>query len=398
MRIRPMLPRRLQQAGLVTTNELRHSPMPYQPSIRLNGTIMKRIAHHNLLKGLLGLVFWSLAVAAEADPYPGLAPLFADDSVLEVTIDAPLTALMDVRPDKAYLDGSFTYKEVDGTERKLGLKLRTRGNYRRDKEHCDFAPIRLNFAKGQVKGTLFDGQDKLKLVTHCQNSDPIYEQLVVREYLAYRLLHELTPKSFAVRLMRITYLNTADKRARIKYGFVIEDNDAVAKRNGMKIASVGLITTKYLAPEQASLVHVFQYMIGNTEYSVVRPEPKKDCCHNADLMAPKGEALYTPLAYDFDFSGLVNAPYAQPNPRYKLSNVRVRLFTGVCSYDEQLQTTIRYFHEKKAALFQVIDGLDSLTRLSRAGAKRYIEGFYDRISEPAKVEKWLIEKCYDPTS
>lgn len=393
-----MLSRHIQQAGLLTTTDLRHSPMPNPRGIRLNCTTMEKNACKRLRAAVIGLILLPLVTVAETAPYPGLAPLFADHSVLEVTIDAPLDALMDVRPDKAYLDGSFSYKEADGTERTFGLKLRTRGNYRRDKEHCDFAPIRLNFAKGQVKGTLFDGQDKLKLVTHCQNMDPAYEQLVVREYLAYRLLHELTPKSFATRLMRITYRNTTNKKERTKFGFVIEDNDAVAKRNGMKVASVGLITTDYLEPEQAHLIYVFQYMIGNTEYSVIRPEPKKDCCHNADLMAPKGEAVYSPFAYDFDFSGLVNAPYAQPNPRYKLPNVRVRLYAGACKYDEQLKTTIAYFHEKKPALLRIIDELEPLSRISRSAARRYIEAFYDRISEPAKVQKWLIDKCYDPKS
>ncbi|RZV38689.1 MAG: hypothetical protein EX272_02190 [Chromatiales bacterium] len=331
---------------------------------------------------------------AQDDPYPGLAPLFAGDSVLEITIDAPLTALMDVRPDKAYLDGSFTFTDVDGTQRKVGLKLRTRGNYRRAKEHCDFAPIRLNFAKSEVAGTLFEGQDKLKLVTHCQNNEPDYENLLMREYLAYRMLHALTPKSFAVRLMRISYLNTENRKTRRRYGFVIEDEDAVAKRNGMKIANVGLITSQYLEPEHASLIHVFQYMIGNTEYSVLRPEPDKDCCHNADLMAPKGQSLYTPLAYDFDFSGLVNAPYAEPNPRYKLPNVRTRLFRGSCEYDEQLEATLQYFKENKDVLYAVIDDTEPLTRLTRASARRYLDSFYERIETPADVKKWLIGKCY----
>ena len=345
--------------------------------------------------GLVALLL-TLALSAQAQPYPGITPLFADHSVLEVTIDAPLTALMDVRPDKAYLDGSFSYTEADGTERKLGLKLQTRGNYRRAKEHCDFAPLRLNFDKSQVKGTLFEKQNKLKLVTHCQNSDPLFEQLVVREYLAYRLLHELTPKSFAVRLMRITYLNTEDDRKRVRFGFVIEDDNDLARRNDMKMANVGLITEDYLEHEQASLVHLFQYMIGNTEYSLLHPEPKKNCCHNADLMAPKGESMYTPIAFDFDFSGLVNAPYAEPNPRYRLTNVRVRLFKGHCKYDEQLQRTVQHFHEKKDALYQVIDELEPLTRMSRSYVKRYIDNFYERIETPADVERWLIGKCYEP--
>ncbi|MCO4811260.1 MAG: hypothetical protein KC572_06635 [Gammaproteobacteria bacterium] len=350
----------------------------------------------NLSKAVGALMSAILPVCVQASPYPDVAPLFAADTVLEVTIEAPMGALMDIRPDKAYLDGSFTFTTADGTERKLGLKLRTRGNYRRAKEHCDFAPIRLNFSKSQVKGTLFAGQDKLKLVTHCQNNDRDYEQLVLREYLAYRMLHELTPKSFAVRLMRITYINTENKQSRTKLGFVIEDGDAVAKRNGMKLANVGLVTREYLDLEQENLIHVFEYMIGNTEYSVMRAEPNKECCHNIDLMAPKGVSLYTPLAYDFDFAGFVNAPYAEPNPRYKLPTVRVRLFKGRCEYDEQLQSTIRYFQEKKDRLYQIIDAPDILTSISANHVRKYIDTFYERIAEPADVEKWLIEKCYEP--
>lgn len=354
------------------------------------------LLHRELRLGtrvLLALLLF-VPLLLRAEPYRGLAPLFAEHSVVEVTIDAPLTALMDVRPDKAYLDGSFTFTDIDGSERKVGLKLRTRGNYRRDKEHCDFAPIRLNLIKSELEGTLFEGQDKLKLVTHCQNNDPLYEGILLREYTAYRLLHELTPKSFAVRLLKINYLDTESRKTRTKFGFVIEDNDAVAKRNDMKIANVGLITNKYLDAQQASLIHVFQYMIGNTEYSVLRPEPDKDCCHNADLMAPKGESLYTPVAYDFDFSGLVNAPYAEPNPRYKLPNVRVRLFRGSCKYDQQLETTLRYFKEKRSSLLAVIDDIEDLSRLSRSSVLRYIDEFYERIETRDDVDEWLIGKCY----
>jgi hypothetical protein len=347
--------------------------------------------------GLMVTITLPLSAALWAAPHPGLAPLFAADSILEVKIEAPMEALMDVRPDKAYLDGVFTYTEADGTERRLALKLRTRGNYRRGKDHCDFAPIRLNFRKGQVKGTLFDGQDKLKLVTHCQNNEPRYQQLVLREYLAYRMLHELTPKSFAVRLMRITYVNLENEKSHTKLGFVIEESKAVAKRNGMKTMNVGLITREYLEPEQESLIHVFMYMIGNTEYSVMRPEPNKDCCHNIDLMAPKGESLYTPVAYDFDFAGMVNAPYAEPNPRYSLPNVRVRLFKGRCEYDEQLQATIQFFHEKKDLLYKTINEQQLLTRMSASSVRKYIDAFYERIAEPADVEKWLVGKCYDPS-
>jgi hypothetical protein len=128
--------------------------------------------------GLIGVLFAicisysSCAGARDDNPdsHPGLAPLFANHAPLDVTIEAPLTTLMDERPEKEYLEGTFSYTKDDGTQQTFDLKLRTRGNFRRSEETCDFAPVRLNFRKKQLKDTEFDGQDKLKLVTHCQQN------------------------------------------------------------------------------------------------------------------------------------------------------------------------------------------------------------------------------------
>ncbi|NCF15464.1 MAG: hypothetical protein GWP62_09170, partial [Gammaproteobacteria bacterium] len=198
------------------------------------------------------------------------APLFADDAVFDVTIEGPIEALMFVRPDSAYLQGRFAYTETDGSELQLALKFRTRGNYRRDPEHCDFAPILLNFKKGDLPGTRFTGQDKLKLVTHCQTDVAGYEQFLLREYLAYRLFQELTDISYATRLLHITYVDPDDKPL-TRYGFVIEDDKAVAKRNGLKIVKKRSLKESEVDSKQQNLVNVFQYMIGNTEYSLVNP-------------------------------------------------------------------------------------------------------------------------------
>jgi hypothetical protein len=144
-----------------------------------------------LFQAILG----SMTIAGQsagANEGSGKAPLFADDATLEVTISAPFRTLMRERPDVEYLEGTFAYTGSDGSTTTLELKLRTRGNYRRDEEHCDFAPIRLNFRKRQVADTLFDGQDKLKLVTHCRSSEPVYEFYLLREYFAYRFYSVLT--------------------------------------------------------------------------------------------------------------------------------------------------------------------------------------------------------------
>ena len=327
------------------------------------------------------------------------APLFADDSLLEVTIDAPFATLMEVRPDKAELKGSFSYTEADGTQRRVAIKLRTRGNYRRDREHCDFAPIRLNFRKSEVRDTLFAGQDKLKLVTHCQTFEPDYQQVLIREYLAYALFRELTDVSYGVRLMRITYFDTHKDSERTRFGFLIEDDRDVARRNGLELVKARDTEHEQHDRRRQNLVHVFEYMIGNTEYSLVNPEPDKDCCHNADLLSASDGPPYLALPFDFDFSGFVNAPYAQPNPKYPLRSVRQRFYKGLCGNNDLLPQTLEAFKKQRGRLFAVIDGVrEYAPEAARAvrSATNYLESFFRIIDDPERVREQLVDRCLDP--
>jgi len=323
------------------------------------------------------------------------APLFGSHSLLQVSIEAPLTTLMKERPVDEYLDGIFSYSEDDGTRRTLDIKIRTRGKFRRKEKHCDFAPIRLNFRKKQVVDTVFAGQDKLKLVTHCQNSKPYYEQLVLREFLAYRFLNVLTDKSYRVRLLQINYIDTEGADQMTKLGFVIEDDEDVAKRIGMHLIKTGFVTDHDLDRAEQNLVSVFQFMIGNTEYSMLGPEPGEYCCHNIDLMSATKRTPFTPVAYDFDFSGLVNAPYAAPNPRFELSSVRQRLYRGLCTNNELLPGTLQRFLDNEDAIYAVVDELDLLSSRSRRDVTRYLGIFYKRIAEPKSVDALFIRKCND---
>lgn len=330
---------------------------------------------------------------SESGGRPHIARLFADAAPLAVTITAPLTTLMTDRPNEEYLDGTLSFSGDAGAEQAVEVGLQTRGNYRREQKHCDFAPIRLNLRTQQLTGTVFAGQDKLKLVTHCQNDRPVYEQLLLREYLAYRFLNIMTDKSFGVRLLEITYVDTEGAKPLTKPGFVIEDDDAVAARNGMTVVKIDGIASDELDPAQQNLVHVFEYLISNTEYSLFKAEPAADCCHNSELLSATGGAPFTPLPYDFDFAGLVNAPYAQPNPRYELRNVRQRLYKGLCKNNDLLQQTLQLYLEKKDAIYGVVDELKLLSSRSRRDVLGNLKVFFDRISQPKSVEGRFIEKC-----
>jgi hypothetical protein len=345
---------------------------------------------------LIGLLALTLAASGQA---ASPAPLFADDEVIEITIDAPMSTLMDVRPDKAYLKGSLAFTDSGGKARRLQLKLQTRGNYRRDKEHCDFAPIRLNLRKSEVRDTIFADQDRLKLVTHCKSYERDFQELVFREYLAYRLFQAISDISYRTRLLRVTYFDTEDAKELSRYGFVIEDVKAVAKRYGLK-----RVKERYLAHEdhdrqRQNLVHLFEYMIGNTEYSLVNPEPDKNCCHNMDILSATGAPPYIALPFDFDFSGLVNAPYAEPNPRYPIPNVRVRFYKGLCRNNELLPRNLELFRQKRAELIAIVERTGTISvpaRRAAQSAQAYVDGFFEIIDDPRAFKKRLTDACLTP--
>ncbi len=344
---------------------------------------------------VLGLSFSLCGKAQESDADAGyaFAPLFVDHSPLEVTIEAPLKTLIRERPDKDYLEGTFSYAKSDGTQQTFDLRLRTRGKFRRKKETCNFPPIRLNFRKQQLKDTIFEGQNKLKLVTHCQQNKVAFEQLVLREYLAYRILRELTPRSFRVRLMRIHYVDTEGLSPKLKYGFVLEDDDDVADRVGMKSVKGGNVKHADLDPRAQNLVSVFQYLIGNTDYSLVQGPADDDCCHNSKLLSKTGGPPYTPLPFDFDFSGLVDAPYAAPNPRFRIKSVRTRLYRGICSNNDLLPETFQQFLDKQDAIYALVDELYMFNGRSRRVTVNYLNAFYETITDQKKIDRQFKAKC-----
>jgi hypothetical protein len=335
------------------------------------------------------LDFQGTSLAQENDT---AQPLFESHEMLQVRIEAPLKTLLKERPEEEYLDGTFIYTELDGSEQRLDLKLRTRGRYRRQKKTCNFPPVRLNFRKGQVEETLFANQDKMKLVTHCQTKRERYEQLVLREYLAYRAMMALTEQSFSARLMRITWIDTeGDNEPLEKYGFVIEDDDNIGGRIGMEKVSAPGLKYSQLDRAHTNLVNLFAFMIGNTDYSLIRGPADDDCCHNA-VPFTDGTIMRS-LPYDLDFSGLVNAPYAEPNPQLKIRSVKTRVYRGRCGNNELLPATIQHFQDKKADIYAIIDELTALDNRNRVQVTAYLDQFFKIIDDPRLIERQLVREC-----
>ncbi|MCH7821063.1 MAG: hypothetical protein IIA07_03510 [Proteobacteria bacterium] len=338
-------------------------------------------------------VLFLLAYSAAAQSGNDGDPLFASHDVLNVTITAPFSSLMRDRPNEEYLPATFRYQDSAGDTIEFSIGIRTRGRLRRNPDICAFAPLRLNFKKSQTKDTLFDHQDKLKLVTHCQNNNARYRQGVLKEYLAYRILNLMTDVSYRVRLLDITYVDTDKKnRARVSFAFFIEHANRFAKRIDAPALKISKAKLSDLQPEHTNLGSVFQYFIGNTDFSPLAADAGENCCHNYTLFAREGE-LYFSVPYDFDMSGIVYTDYSAPNKRFRLRNVTERLYRGRCANNSHLPASLERFTEQRDTINELINTQDLLTKGARKTVLNYVDRFYRLLDSQKKIQKELFKSC-----
>jgi len=339
-----------------------------------------------LTLSLLTLFVTSLQAQNIAEP----DPLFQDTTALQVTLTAPLTTLLKARSTEEYLKAVFEYTETGGEPRTFEIKVRARGHLRH--EICVIPPLLVNFKKSDVKGTLFHKQDKLKLVVHCGDSIR-YEQALVREYLAYRILNLITPVSFQVRLLRVRYVDNEGKRSdQVRYGYLLEHKNRVGKRIDAKDIKIEETEVESIQPDHLSLTSVFQFLIGNTDFSPVAPSPYDECCHNYDLY-DNDSGLLVAIPYDFDQAGFVNAPYAAPSEQFPITSVRQRIYRGRCVNNEYLPASLQRFQEVRETIFVLLQEHEGLTSMTRKSLLQYVNNFYKLIDDPRKVEKYMTNKC-----
>ena len=336
---------------------------------------------------ICGILYSSAVWAADK-------PLFTEKSPIHAVLTAPVTQVYRQRKQdvRLYFDATFSYKAADQTNQKLGVKVRTRGNFRR--LNCEHPPLRLNFVKKANDNTLFEKQNKLKLVGPCKRGRA-YQELLSLEYLAYQIWEQVSDFHFKTRLIDLNYLDT-DKRKKpwSSTTFVIEDEDDMAKRLDRKVMKVGKINRQQMNFEQTALVELFQLLIGNTDYSTLTGPAGNNCCHNSRLLVSKGASNNViPVPYDFDISGLVNAPYAVPAAQYPIDDVRQRYFSGWCKEDRHFETAIQRFNDRKTAIYQTLQSIDLLASATLRKTTHYLDRFYTQINDQARVKKEIIGRC-----
>ncbi|PSR14317.1 MAG: hypothetical protein DA408_13715 [Bacteroidetes bacterium] len=319
----------------------------------------------------------ALSFAGTTDPIASsLFDYLVQEEVVEMELSTDMSLLLDENNSGAdYQAAKLTFSTLTHGEEQWDFSLKPRGKYRL--RICDFPPLKFNFSKKDLAARGFDAFDKLKLVTHCDDDRLEGQEKLLREYLVYKMYETITPLSFRVHLIRIRYVDTSGKMSSFKrYAFLLEDVDELVARIGSTECEDCLSP----APEQINreaenIQAVFQYMVGNADYSLAL---------NRNVKLVKGSATnpgLIPVGYDFDFSGMVDATYAVPIHAFGQVSVRDRVFLGLPVEDPMLERTLARFETHHAELLDLIAAQKLLSATVRFEMKAYLESFYAQIAD-----------------
>ena len=342
------------------------------------------------------LRFYILILASGiAAPAVASSRLFTDDAPLKLVITAPFEMLVRTAPYKTDpFAATLSANDGAGPDETFAIQLRARGVSRR--EVCEFPPLLLEFKDAEVRDTLFKGQEKLKLVTWCRHGADA-EQRIVIEYLAYRMFELLTPVSYRVRAAQVTYRKNKGDAGITRFGFLIEDTDDVADRNDLRELRAGdrEIAAGQLDPHATARAALFEYLVSNLDFDFLAGPADAACCHNIKLIAARDATVATaaqvvPLPYDFDSSGLVDAPYARAPKGLKVTQ---RVYRGYCQHNGEIASVITEFQAHQSEMLALVNDEPLLMSKFRTKTARYLDEFFAVLADPARVQREIVGSC-----
>jgi len=307
---------------------------------------------------------------------------FKDTAMLKATMTTNIGRIMRLKQKEgAQFPAIFSTTLADGFTVNDSVLLEVRGHFRRD--YCYFPPIRVLFKNNPY--SVMKPLGTLKLVSQCKTFSTD-KQYVLKEFVIYKIYNLLTDMSFRVRLLNLTWQDTANKSKSVtEYAFLLEDTKDLAQRNECFEMKQAKIKTEATDRQQMTLVAIFEYMIGNTDFAV-------PANHNTKLIIPKDDSTHRPyvVPYDFDYSGFVNTDYAVPDQNLPIQNVRERLYRGFARSMEELNGVLFVFNAKKKEIYDVVNNFDLLTVRSKKEMTDYLDEFYSIINDPDQVRQIFI--------
>lgn len=314
------------------------------------------------------------------------APLFASDSLLTLRLEADWSAVQSDRAEAPdYHHATLSYRGPDGEPVAVKAELKVRGRFRRDPIICEFPPLRLKFGKKVQVPEPFEGQRKLKIVTHCHD-----DEYILREYYLYKMYQLLSPYYFDVRLAQIEYVDVGgEEPTETHFAFFIEDDEDMASRMGSTLLDEEIaLGPESVDPDNLLLLHLFQYMIANQDFLIEVRQNVKVTTH------PGMVGLPIVVPYDFDWSGLVDAPYTKLAHRGKESSYEQRQnYKKLCRSTAEYEEAISYLENQKSAIFDLYESSPYLSRESVNYTLRNLKSFYKQIARSKSMEEIFLAGC-----
>ena len=325
--------------------------------------------------------------------------LFESNSLLELTMTVNFDTLCrpSVTPGCEYSPSEFKYQDADGNERTVPIRIRRRDGWRALQTNCQMPTLFVRFSENDVVGTPFEGQSSLALTSHCgkgispelvpsRRRPDRFESYVVSEYLGYRLNNLITDMSLKVRLVRISYVNPDDPKDDFTHhAFFAEHFESLASRFDAELLPAGSFDLDLLDADAADRVALFQYMVGNTDWSV----------ENQDniilLRMPDGQHI--PVMFDLDQSGLVNPYYAKPARHLPISSVKQRYYLGYCQRDTDWDALFASFTNQYENVMNMVAETPGLGRGDRRVAGAYLDSFFDILNSQSARRNGIINAC-----
>jgi len=303
-----------------------------------------------------------------------------EKEIVEVTLEAEFDSILNSKKFNQYLDGKLSFRDKSKAKKNIPVKIKQRGKYRR--RICNFPPLKLKFADKYLSALGLDEEaNNIKIITHCLDDNFKSKENLLREYLAYKLYEFHSEKYFRVHLVKVKYKTPNENRHRFE--------QYLAKRLGGKVFDTFNCSLNRMKHHDLKVNAVYQFMIGNSDWDPIK-------VRNIKLIKKDSLELFDVVPYDFDFSGLVNAPYAIPNPNFKLTSVRDRVMQCKFKSEEELEKVIELFLNKKETVLNFCGNFKALPKSSRKDIKKYLNSFYTIIeNEELRKNAFLVQEIIE---
>ena len=309
--------------------------------------------------------------------------LFSNKKPLKIKLNYSNKNLNKNTNDSTFIKSKLIFFEKK-TNKEIQVSLRARGNFRR--KHCYFTPVKIKIKKSDALNTIFSDNRTLKLVLPCKNNRDKNDN-ILKEFIAYKIYEIISPYYFKTRRLEVDYTNQKNKKG-INYnlaGFLIEDDDKVAKRFDGKIVKRKISP---LAMDDFNSVNLsfFNFLIGNTDFSSAHQ-------HNGKLLFYEKKII--PIPYDFDLTGWVKPKYGLGITNRLGYSFEERNYIGFKRGKNIYSKVRNHYLRLKEKIFNTVELYESEFEYKKSYnlMMDYLRGFYEILEDDKLYDNLIISEA-----